>query len=300
MSPLAGSAEVVAAHGRRGILDDGGRRLPFITKGRRLRVVCGDRVDYELRPGSEAVLVTDIGPRSNALARVNLRYRRGEIIAANISQLVVVCAPEPKPEALLLDRCSCTAELLGCELLVVYNKYDLSPEAPAVARELEALGYPLISVSAQDGTGLEQLREALDGHTSVFMGQSGVGKSSLVNALFPDAGAGVGELSPGVALGTHTTTAVVMYADGKDLRVLDTPGVRDFLPALPSTQPLDQGFREIRRLAADCRFSNCSHTHEPGCAVKQGLDEGLVSERRHESYCQLLETLRDAPGSGSD
>lgn len=292
---------VVAAHGRRGILEAQGLRHRFISKGRRLQVVCGDVVDFELRPGSEAAWVTAIRPRRNTLARAPDRFRRGEVIAANISQLVAVCAPLPEPEPLLLDRHACTAEMLGCRLLIVCNKADLAGTPPAIASELAALGYPLLPVSTRNGSGLEALGAALAGHTSVLLGQSGVGKSSLINALFPAADAAVGELSASAGTGTHTTTAVIMYEGRHDMRLIDTPGVRDFLPAVPADRRLDTGFREIHALAAACRFSNCSHVHEPGCAVKAALETGAVSGRRHDSYLKLLaalEAARPAPGTG--
>lgn len=291
---------VVAAHGRRGILEAGGTRHRFISKGRRLQVVCGDRVDFELRPGSEAAWVTTIHPRRNALARAPERFGRGEVIAANISQLVAVCAVLPQPEPLLLDRHACTAELLGCRLLIVCNKAELEGSPPPIASELAALGYPLLLTSARSGAGLDALGAALAGHTSVLVGQSGVGKSSLINALFPEAGAAVGELSPTAGVGMHTTTAVLMYEGVQGMRLVDTPGVRDFLPALPAGQRLDRGFREIHALAAGCRFSNCSHAHEPGCAVREAIEAGAVSRRRHESYLKLLEALeaaRPPPGA---
>lgn len=285
------SGLVVAAHGRRGVLEVDGQRHPFIPKGRGLRVVCGDRVRFEARTGSEALLVTAIETRSNALARIHGRTRHEEIIAANLTQLIAVCAPRPAPDPFLLDRYACAAEILGCRFALVWNKYDLDGQAARSAADLASLGYPLLTVSALTGHGLVELSDRLAGETSVLAGQSGVGKSSLVNRLFTGSEAAVGELSAATATGTHTTTAVVMYAGGQGIRLLDTPGVRQFVPSVRSGQRLDRGFREMRETAARCRFSNCRHLQEPDCAVRAAVASGSISARRYASYCQLLATL---------
>jgi ribosome biogenesis GTPase len=284
---------VVAAHGRRGILEADGQRQQFIPKGRGLRVVCGDRVRFEARAGSEALLVTAIEPRSNALARLHARTRREEVIAANITQLIAVCAPQPEPDPFLLDRYACAAEVLGCRFALVWNKGDLESRVPASAAGLAGLGYPLLVTSTLTGAGLDELSIQLAGQTTVLAGQSGVGKSSLINALFAGTDAAVGELSAATATGTHTTTAVVMYARDQGIRLLDTPGVRHFVPSVRSGQHLDRGFREMHEPAADCRFSNCRHLQEPGCAVRAEVAAGRISARRYASYCQLLATLED-------
>ena len=284
---------VVAAHGRRGVLEADGRRHPLILKGRGLRVVCGDRVRLEARSGSEALLVTAIEPRSNALARLHTRTRREEVIAANISQLIAVCAPQPGPDPFLLDRYACAAEVLGCRFALVWNKGDLERQVAGSPAELAGLGYPLLVTSTLTGDGLDELAGQLAGQTTVLAGQSGVGKSSLVNALFAGTDAAVGELSAATATGTHTTTAVVMYSREPGIRLLDTPGVRQFLPSVRSDQHLYRGFREMYGPAADCRFSNCRHNHEPGCAVRASVAAGSISARRYASYCQLLATLDD-------
>lgn len=289
------SGLVVAAHGRRGLLAAGGLRYPFVPKGRNLRVVCGDRVRFEVRPGSEVLLVTATEPRSNALARLLGDHRRDEVIAANIDQLVAVCAPVPESDPALLDRYACAAELLDCQFMLVWNKSDLDATVAASTAELAALGYPLIAVSTRTGSGLADLTRELTGRTSVLVGQSGVGKSSIINTLFPAASAATGELSVATATGTHTTTAVIMYERDPGIRLLDTPGVRDFLPSVRTGQWLDRGFREMHELAAHCRFSNCRHLQEPGCAVKDGIAAGRISGRRYLSYCRLLASMEETP-----
>jgi ribosome biogenesis GTPase len=283
---------VVAAHGRRGILESGPARRPYVVRGRSLRVVCGDRVCYEQPAGSEAALVTRILPRQSTLARQR-PGREPEPLAANLTRLVVVCAPVPEPDLFLVDRFLCAAELMGCRAAVAWNKCDLRSADASIA-DYAQLGYPVVAVSARSGLGLEALSALLDGHVSVLAGQSGVGKSSLVNALVPGGAATVGELSAATTTGTHTTTTVVMYPVGRSSRLLDTPGVRDFIPAIGRDARVATGFPEIRAAAAACRFANCEHVHEPGCAVKDAAARADISAPRYRSYLRLREMASGA------
>jgi ribosome biogenesis GTPase / thiamine phosphate phosphatase len=283
-------SRVIAAHGRRGLLEVDGERHRFIVKGRALRVVCGDRVQFERRPGSESCLITAIAPRSNELARQPAHGEHPEVIAANLTRLLAVCATRPQADLFLLDRYLCAAELMDCEAAVIWNKSDLAP--PASELQLyTALGYPVHGVCTHTGAGMVALQSTLAAGVTVLVGQSGVGKSSLVNALVPGADVNVGELTAGEISGTHTTTAVLMYTLSDGGRLVDAPGVRDFLPALDAGRRLDAGFREIHALAAGCRFGDCRHLQEPGCQVKAGLRDGALSTRRYQSYRQLLESL---------
>ena len=280
---------VVAAHGRRGLLEaPDGRRLPYAIRGRRLQPVCGDRVRYEKPAGADDWLITAIEPRRNELSRIATRGNGGECIAANLTQLVAVCAPRPEPDWFLIDRYLCAAELLGCHGTLLWNKADLAPPPPELD-EYRQLGYTCLAVSAAGATGLDALRHLMHHETSVLVGQSGVGKSSLINALVADAAAVTGELSAARTVGRHTTTAVLLYDVGNGGRLIDTPGVRDFTPAIAGRRP-DPGFVELRALAAHCRFADCSHVHEPGCAVKAALEQGGIAARRYASYRRLLES----------
>ena len=287
----AGTGIVIAAYGRRGILETGGQHRAFIAKGRDLRVVCGDHVLFEARPGSEDLLLTGISPRSNVLGRHHQRIDRGEVIAANLTQVVTVCAPRPEPDLFLLDRYLCAAETMGCRPVVLWNKDDLGEPPAALAGEYRRLLYPLLRVSTRTGTGLTALADMLRHQVSVLVGQSGVGKSSLVNALIPGVAAEVGDLSAGKHTGTHTTTAVLMYRVAGSGWLVDAPGVRDFVPALNPDCSVDQGFPDIWQLASQCRFANCRHIHEPGCRVKDAVGTGALSRRRYESYRQVLEMV---------
>ncbi len=196
----------------------------------------------------------------------------------------------------LVDRYLAAAELMGCRAVLVDNKSDTSvPEADAArAQEMTVyrdLGYPSLSVSARTGAGVDGLIEALRDEIAILVGQSGVGKSSLINRLVPGADIVVGQLSAASAEGTHTTTASAMHRLPDGGRLIDTPGVRDFVPAIVDGSRVQLGFPEIRARADECRFGNCRHLREPDCAVKRAVEAGAISPRRYETYKRLA---RDA------
>lgn len=290
MTELSGL--VVAAHGQRGVVElADGSRQPYLVKGRRLRVLCGDRITARRRE-SDALLVTAVQPRTNTLARVARRNEVIEVLAANLTRMLVVCAPQPPPDLFLLDRYLCAAELMGVAAVLVWNKCDLEPApAPRLTR-YSSLGYLLVTVSARTGAGLAKLVALLDGEIGALVGQSGTGKTSLINALAPEAAAAVGGLSASGRAGRHTTTAVLMYRVGTG-RLIDTPGVRDFIPALDARQRLETGFREFAKIAHLCSFANCRHLAEPACAVRAAVAAGDIDQRRYDSYrrlCRIFDT----------
>jgi ribosome biogenesis GTPase len=232
-------------------------------------------------------------PRHSAIHRSNAQGR-SELIAANVDLLVVVIAPLPQPDLFVVDRYLAAAASAPAAAVLLQNKTDL-PAAPAIAAELSAYaraGYELLSCSTTSGTGLDALRARLRGCTALLVGQSGVGKSSLLRALVPDNEARVGALMRDTD-GRHTTTATSLHAlpDGGEL--LDSPGVRDFAPALDRLEPRTLGFVEIVPLYAACRFSDCRHYEEPGCAVRAAVDGGAMSARRYESYRRLRRLYED-------
>ena len=300
MSSSAGdpaTATVVAAHGRRGeLVDEGGRRLPYLVHGRQLRAVCGDEVRF--RPGAEAgtALLTAVCERRNALVRAGEPGRRPDLLAANLSLVAVVTAPEPAPDWFIVDRFICAAEHMQAAIVIVANKCDIGEPAADALADYRKLGYPVVATSSTDGRGLRDLAEVFAGHTGVLVGQSGVGKTSLINALVPDAEAMTGRLVDKTGEGRHTTSASLMYELPGGGRLIDTPGVRDFVPNLGSAASVATGFREIFAAAAQCRFSNCRHLREPGCAVKAAVESGQIAGRRYESYKRLVNSL---PETGS-
>jgi ribosome biogenesis GTPase / thiamine phosphate phosphatase len=285
---------VVAAFGQRLLVEDlAGERRPGFVGRRGLRVVCGDRVRW--RPAGEAgeVAVLERLPRDNALSRPDLRGRV-EVIAANIDQVIVVCAPVPPPDPFVTDRYLAAAELMGAAAIAVCNKADLGgADALPELGEYRAAGYPVLDVSALTGQGLDDLRERLAGHRSILVGQSGVGKSSLLNALLPGIDAATAAISEATGEGRHRTTATTLHPLPCGGALLDSPGVRDFAPALDDPRLAAAGFREIVALADRCRFANCRHMREPGCAVKDAVEAGTLSPRRYESYRRLLRLTED-------
>jgi ribosome biogenesis GTPase len=296
-------ADVIAAFGRHLLVRDAnGAELRARPAGRKLTIVCGDRVRCELDRAHRETLVVEVLPRRTLLARANLRGE-SEPVVANITQLVVVIAPVPAPDFFIVDRYLCAATAAGLAGTVAVNKSDLATNKVA-DEELASLaqaGYSHLACSARDGAGLEALRGALSGAVSVLVGQSGVGKSSLVAALLPAAEVQTGELMREEE-GRHTTTASRAYGLHSGGTLIDSPGVRDFAPAIDQLEPRTLGFPEVDRLSAGCRFLDCRHMQEPGCAVIAARDGGDFSARRYESYRRLRRRYSDlveARGPGS-
>ncbi len=286
-------ATVVAAHGRRGQIEaSDGRRYPYVVKGRNLRIVCGDRVRWEANAAGEGAVITAIAERNNQLSRAPSDARSPEILAANISLLAIVVAPQPEVDWLIVDRYLCAAEEMDCAAILIANKLDLEHEKLLKkAGEYSAIGYSCLGISTQSGRGLDELTTSLVPHTTILVGQSGVGKSSIINSLVADADVAVGGLSQASAEGKHTTTASLMYELPGGGRLIDTPGVRDFIPALEDARAVAMGFREIRRASEKCRFHNCQHLREPNCAVKSNVKTGAILPHRYASYKRLLHNV---------
>lgn len=287
---LAG--RVVASHGRDASVQDGsGRRIHCRLQGRRLAVVCGDRVRW-IHASTEggAGIIVEVLPRDSLLARIDARGI-AEPVAANLTQLVAVVAPVPAPDFGLCDRYLAAAEWSGLAACVVANKSDLGDIGGALGPVLEdyaRIGYPVIQASKRLADGVDALAAHLAGSTSVLVGQSGVGKSSLTNRLIPGVEATVDEVTRASESGRHTTTTSSLYVLPKGGELIDSPGVRDFSPPLPPAREIAGGYREISGIAAGCRFRDCLHLSEPGCAVSAACKEGGITPRRFESYRRLL------------
>jgi len=286
-------AEVIAAYGRHLLVRSGTQELRARPAGRRLSIVCGDRVRCEVDRAHDEVLAVEVLPRKSLLARANMRGE-SEPVVANITQLVVVVAPLPQPDFFIVDRYLCAATAAGIRGAVAVNKSDL--EANKIAREeLDAYagaGYAHVTCSAVDGQGLTELRALLAGAVSVLVGQSGVGKSSLVNALLPREQIETGGLMREEE-GRHTTTASRSYTLDSGGRLMDSPGVRDFAPAVEQLDGETLGFPEVDRRARDCKFQDCRHMQEPACAVIAAVESGEILARRYESYRRLRRRYSD-------
>ena len=294
---------VISSHGRDAVVEDvAHRQVHCRLQGRKLSAVCGDAVRWiAASTDGAAGLITEIRPRRTELARMNLRGQ-SEVVAANLTQLVSVIAPLPAPDLGLCDRYLAAAEWAGLKACVVANKSDLPEARTALADALDgyaALSYPVVWASKRAPGGAKELALRLKGEISVLVGQSGVGKSSLINLLVPGVEALVQEISLAAETGKHTTSVASLYQlpSGGDL--IDSPGVRDFAPPLSAPRGIASGFREIARIAAQCRFKDCMHLREPGCAVAAATSAGEIPARRVASYRQLVnqaeERLRRDP-----
>jgi len=267
-----------------------GREVTARLKGKRIRPVCGDRVQAQPLANEPEWLITEVMPRNNELTRPDSRGRT-EILAANISLVAVVIADAPAADWYIVDRYLAAAEFMSVSAVVIFNKTDLAEASPASNAELEYLqraGYATVRCSAKTGTNLDQLRQHLCDKTAIIVGQSGVGKSSLINKLIRDADQRTAELSKSTGEGRHTTINSVMWSLPGGGVVIDSPGVRDYAPANDSPDLVARGFREIDDRSQYCRFANCRHLREPDCAVKSAVEGGEVSPRRYESYRRLL------------
>jgi ribosome biogenesis GTPase / thiamine phosphate phosphatase len=288
MTPTV-TGRVIATFGRHLVMRtaDGAelRARPF---GRALTVVCGDEVRCRVDRQHEELHVIEVVPRRNALWRANARGG-AEPVVANLTELLVVLAPLPLPDLFVVDRYLCAATAAGMAATLVVNKSDLEIDA-ALAAELAAYapaGYAALSCSAMSGAGMTELLAALGPDTvAALVGQSGVGKSSLVRRLLPQVDIAVGELVRAEE-GRHTTTAARLFDLPHGAALIDSPGVRDFAPAVSALDERTLGFPEVARLAAGCRFSDCRHMREPGCAVRAAAEDGSWHARRYESYRRL-------------
>jgi ribosome biogenesis GTPase / thiamine phosphate phosphatase len=241
------------------------------------------------------VHVIEVLPRRTALYRSNARGR-AEPVLANLTLLLVVIAPVPPPDAFVADRYLAAAESTGVAAMPVLNKTELGVDA-SLRTQLDvyaAAGYGCMTVSATTGEGVDALLSACTGHVAALVGQSGVGKSSLVRRLAPDVEVEIGGLMRDEE-GRHTTTVSRLYELPGGGKLIDSPGVRDFAPAVDHLEPRNLGFREVARLALahGCRFLDCRHMREPGCAVRQGVESGLMDARRYESYRRLRRLAED-------
>lgn len=267
-----------------------GSVVPARIKGKRLRPVCGDRVLAEKIENETDWLINEILERDNELARPNMRGKV-EVLAANVELLVVTAAVSPKPDWFIVDRYLCAAENMRAQAAVVFNKIDLLQDRQAVDTALadyEAIDYATVRCSATNGDGIEDLQALLAGKTSIIVGQSGVGKSSIINQMIEGDRQRTSAVSDKSGEGRHTTVNSSMLQLPGGGAIIDSPGVRDYAPALQSAVEAEHGFREIHNLSPGCRFNNCRHMKEPGCAVKDAVDAGTVSPRRYESYRRTL------------
>lgn len=286
------TGRVIGAFGRHYLVhlkDDS--EIICLTRGKKSEVVCGDIVD--VKPTGDASAENDAqGVIERAAPRSSLLHRsdafREKLIAANVTQIIIVVAAEPSFSDELLARCLVAAHDQKLETLIVLNKCDLAGAAAAARQRLmpySAIGYRVLELSAKQD--VAALRPLLQGHTSVLVGQSGMGKSTLINALLPDAQAATREISDVLDSGKHTTTHARLYRLDESSSLIDCPGVQAFGLHHLTFGGIEQGFVEFAQYLGHCRFHNCHHLHEPGCALREAAATGKIDARRLELFQQI-------------
>ena len=283
IAPLQGT--VVAAYGKRYQIElPDKKRISCVTRGKKTDLACGDRVNLQLTDKHEGVIDSTL-PRKTLLYRSNAY--KSKMLAANVTQIIIVLATQPSFYEALLNRCLIAAEAAHIKPLIVLNKCDLEDNSQAKQKLglYSALGYQVLTLSAKED--ISSLRPYLQGEASILVGQSGMGKSTMINALLPEEAVRTREVSMSLDSGKHTTTAAHLYHLDAQSQLIDSPGLQEFGLHHLSTDELEHAFIEFRPHLGLCRFSNCKHTQEPDCAIKQAVLKGKIGQERLAIY-QLL------------
>jgi len=256
--------------------------LNVIFKNKSQQVITGDQINIEKQ--NDSFILTNIAPRTNIFTRADSHLNQ-EMLASNLSQVAIMIAPEPHPDTLLVDGMLAAAEQLNIKAIIINNKIDLS-SLPADLIYYTNL-YPVVSISAKEKTNFDKLMEALEDETTLFLGQSGVGKSTLMNRLTGKNSQKTSTLTK--MHGKHTTSASTMHSLNRETRIVDTPGVRHFLPYFKQKADIYSGFKEMSTYQGQCKFHNCMHLTEPSCAVISAMEAGQISSDRYASYQKIYE-----------
>jgi ribosome biogenesis GTPase / thiamine phosphate phosphatase len=288
--------QVVATHGRHYLVEvSGGEILTCFPRGKRSLAACGDFVQV-MRTAAGQGVIEAVDPRRALLYRSD-QYRQ-KLIAANATQMVIVLAVVPSFYEELLNRCLAAAAHQRLRALIVLNKFDLTSDAGGALASLalyEQLGYTVLPLVAKRDVG--PLRTHLAGHLSLLVGQSGMGKSTIINGLIPGAGAAVGDVSVALDSGRHTTTHARLYRLDTSSGLIDSPGMQEFGLQHLTQRELADAFREFHPFFVRCRFNDCRHTGEPDCAVEAAASAGKISSRRLAHYRRIVADLK--PGRPS-
>ncbi len=301
------TAHVISHHGRQLFAETENRKKIKCKIRQNLGdIACGDYVlvqkmihtdnNQKCDNNSQNVVIA-VKERSNILEKTGFA---GTIkpVAANIGQLVIVTALKPKPNPYLIDRYLTAAENLPAKAVIIINKVDLLDyQSKQLVDELSNLytniGYRVISASMKQDIGVQEISDALDNTSSILVGLSGVGKSSIVKKILPKEEIKIGETSEATGEGKHTTTVSALYHLKNNGIIIDSPGVRDFTPTNKSLAEITNGFIDVRQFSGNCKFSNCSHRGEPNCALKQAVADGNLDVQRFENYLRLIKEFNE-------
>ncbi|MEA3638598.1 MAG: ribosome small subunit-dependent GTPase A [Lamprobacter sp.] len=286
---------VVVRHGATLLVEDqDGQVHHCVTRQHIGHPVCGDQVVWQ-PSGPNAGVITAIQPRETLLSRPGTSGQ-DKPLAANIGLLTIVIAPQPPPTGFLIDQYLVAAERIGVPALILCNKMDLLDDTERAAflgglEHYTKIGYRLLPLSLKQDPSIAPLREHFADRSGILVGQSGVGKSSLIKALLPDQAIQIGALSTATGLGRHTTSAATSYRLDSGGRLIDSPGVRSFRLGAIARPELEQGFPEFRPFLGRCRFSDCHHQHEPDCAILMASADGAIAPDRLLAFHQLAKAI---------
>ncbi len=292
-------AQVIKQLGKQFLIEDNSQRYIAFARKKATKAVCGDWVEYH--QDKQQVIIDRVLPRSNVLSRSGFR-QQVKPIAANLSQICIVSAPFPGIHSEMIDRYIIAAVKLSLNTILVFNKMDLldkSNEQKKILEDLipvyQKLEIPVLSTSTQAAESIAPLLALLENQTSIFAGESGVGKSSLIQKILPELDLKIGNLSENTQLGKHTTTHSELFHLPTGGKVIDSPGVRSFDVSHFEKEDIHRGFKEIYQLSQYCQYNNCTHIAEPAnkCAVKQALEENKVAASRYHNYQKIYQFESD-------
>lgn len=290
------TGRVITRYGAEVLIETQTHEIVRCTTRRKLdNVACGDWVIWQENQQGNAS-VTKLLKRKNALTRPDFRGKL-KSIAANIDVLIIVASWRPRPSWEMIDRYMVAASMIDCEVLLVLNKSDLrnkvaTKEDEACLEEYQRIGYPIIETQANEAIGIEAIQTHLGERIAILAGQSGVGKSSIATQLLPETDIRIGDIAD-TGEGRHTTTTAMLYHLPSGGAMIDSPGVRDFpLPPI-ETHTLQQGYPEFKPFMGYCRFNNCTHQHEPHCAIKAAVENKELPYFRYQRYLNILNSLEN-------
>ena len=280
---------VTELHGNRGVLWDSDSGFQPFLKKKQDNVVIGDFVEYEALDES-SVLISKIEAPMNQVERLNKKGLKSNLVN-NVTQILLVIAPEPKPNYLLVDKFILISELIECKLVIVLNKSDI--KEGLIDHELiqySNLGYELINISAKFGINTLEFKSILNNHCSLLVGQSGVGKSTITNLLLSSDNIKTRPLSEKSKKGKHTTTTTKIHLLNSESFLIDTPGIENLHPNIKDITDIKKGFIEINGQELKCKYRDCSHLNEPSCIIKDMVETDTISKRRYDNYKKLIST----------